>query len=116
MPKNTQFAIMTHLLHRNPKYWTDPDTFSPERWLKEEKLVGMDTRGFTFLPFGAGGHNCIGYKFATYEAKLIMAHMIRALRVEIAPSQRDVEHTFTTIITMKAKPTLKVVVKPRKLE
>lgn len=114
IPKDTQLAILVHLMHRHPKYWTDPETFTPERWQKKERVAGMDTSGFTFLPFGAGGHNCIGYKFATYEAKLIIAHMVRALRVEIAPSQREVEHTFTSMGTTKAKPGLKVVVKARK--
>lgn len=114
IPKDTNLVVLTHLLHRHPNYWTDPETFSPERWLNGETASGMDTRNFTFLPFGAGGHNCIGYKFATIEAKLIMAHLVRALRVEIAPSQRDVKHEFTTIITMKAKPGLKIVIKPRK--
>ena len=112
IPKDTTLCVPVHLMHRHPKYWEDPELFSPERWMK---CGGMDNRGFTFLPFGAGGHNCIGYRFATYEAKLIMAHMVRALRIEIAPSQRDVEHTFTSSVTMKAKPGLKVVVKPRKV-
>jgi cytochrome P450 len=115
IPKGTHLVIPTHLLHRNPNFWTEPETFKPERWVDKDSngAGGIDTRGFTFLPFGAGGHNCIGYKFATLEAKLIIAHMSRTLRVEIAPSQRNVEHTFTSTITMKAKPGLKVVVKPR---
>jgi len=33
------------------------------------------------------------------------------MRVKIAPSQCNVEHAFTNIVTMKAKPGLKVVVK-----
>ena len=113
IPKDTTLCIPVHLMHRHPKHWDNPETFSPERWLKSS-VTGLDTRCFTFLPFGAGGHNCVGYRFATYEAKLIMAHIIRKLRIEIAPSQRDVEHTFSTTVTMKAKPGLKVVVKPRK--
>ena len=116
IPKDTTLCIPAHLMHRHPKHWDNPETFSPERWLEPTVTnTGLDTRGFTFLPFGAGGHNCIGYRFATYEAKLIMAHIITKLRVEIAPSQRDVEHTFSTTVTMKAKPGLKVVVKPRKV-
>ena len=115
IPSGTNLVVPVHLLHRHPKYWgPDPEAFQPERWLSEGGGGGgMDTKGFTFLPFGAGGHNCIGYRFATLEAKLIMAHMVRALRIEIAPSQRGVEHTFTALITMKAKPGLKVVVKQR---
>ena len=115
IPKGTNLVIPVHLLHRNPNYWKDPETFKPERWMDRgfKGSTGMDNRAFTFIPFGAGGHNCIGYKFATLEAKLIMAPIIRALRVEIAPSQRKVNHTFTNIVTMKAKPGLKVVFKAR---
>lgn len=116
IPPGTNCVVPVHLLHRHPKYWgLDAEKFQPERWLSKENSggIGIDTKGFTFLPFGAGGHNCIGYRFATLEAKLIMAHMVRALRVEIAPSQRDVEHTFTSLITIKTKPGLKVVVKQR---
>lgn len=118
VPAGTNLVIPVHLLHRHPKYWgPDAEAFQPERWLVDKNgsggvaSGGIDTKGFTFLPFSAGGHNCIGYKFATMEAKLIMAHMVRALRVEIAPSQRDVEHTFTTLITMNTKPGFMVVVK-----
>lgn len=112
IPKDTSLAIPARLIHRHPKHWEDPETFSPERWLNST-VTGIDNRGFTFMPFGAGGHNCIGYRFATYEAKLILAHMVRAVRVEIAPSQRDVEFTVTSTVTTKPKPRLKVVIKPR---
>ncbi|CAB9518139.1 methylcoclaurine 3'-hydroxylase isozyme 1 [Seminavis robusta] len=115
IPKDTNLMLPVLLLHRNPKYWPEPEIFKPERWLGggDAGSGGMDSRNFTFLPFGAGGHNCIGYKFATYEAKMIVAQMVRAVRVEIAPSQRDVEHTFTNFVTMKAKPGLKIVFKAR---
>lgn len=115
VPRGTRLVIPIHLLHQNPKYWTDPEAFKPERWMKVDYKgsSGMDSRGFSFLPFGAGGHNCIGYKFATLEAKLIVSHIVRTLRVEIAPSQRDTEHTLNNFITLKAKPGLKVVFKAR---
>lgn len=114
IPPKTSFVIPVHLLHRHPKKWKDPETFRPERWLEEEKSVsGLDTRDYTFLPFGAGGRFCIGYRLAQIEAKLIMASLVKSLRVEIAPSQRDIKHAFTTIVTMKAKPALKIVVKKR---
>lgn len=31
IPKDTVIMIPTYALHRNPEYWTDPDTFNPER-------------------------------------------------------------------------------------
>jgi len=122
IPSGTYLVIPVHLMHRHPKYWgDDANDFKPERWMAPTDNnnnsggsgSGIDTKGFTFLPFGAGGRSCIGYRFATIEARLIMAHIIRSLRVEMAPSQRGVEHTFTSMLTMKAKPGLKIIVKER---
>lgn len=116
IPPKTMIMIPVHLLHRHPLYWDDPDTFSPERFLDPDRRnsgSGFGNRNFTFLPFSGGARNCIGYRFATMEAQMIVATIIRSLRVEIAPSQRDVDFTFTAIVIMKAKPSVKIVVKKR---
>jgi cytochrome P450 len=116
IPPQTRLVISPHLIHRHPHYWDDPDTFQPERWIHdnaEEKDKFNERIRFAFLPFSAGGRNCIGEKFATVEAKLILVHMVRAFILQIAPSQRDTEHEFTSFITMKAKPGLKISVKSR---
>ena len=76
-------------------------------------FVGVERRRFAFIPFSAGGRNCIGQKFATMEAYLIVAALVRAFHFDIAPSQKDVEHTFVPQFTMKAKPALCIVVKKR---
>eukprot|EP00977_Amphora_coffeiformis_P019936 scaffold7670_cov160-Amphora_coffeaeformis.AAC.2 len=112
VPANTRIALSPHLLHRNPKYWDDPESFKPERWINVSDAEA-ERRRFAFFPFSTGGRNCIGQNFATLETQLIVAAIVRAFRVEIAPSQKDVEHTFTTSITMKSKPLLRIVVHER---
>ena len=109
IPEGTRFVIPIHLLHRHPLYWDEPELFKPERWetMDEERVR------FAFLPFSAGGRNCIGQRFATIEAKLILAPLIRNLRFQVAPSQRDADFTFTNFITMKSKPSLKIVAQSR---
>jgi cytochrome P450 len=82
------------------------------RWINVSK-EDLDRRRYAFFPFSMGGRNCIGEKFAVMEAYLIMAALIRAFEFEIAPSQQNVEHTFTSSITMKTKPDLRIVVKNR---
>lgn len=112
IPAETRLVIPPHLLHRHPHYWDDPETFRPERWLNvtnEER----ERRRFAFLPFSAGSRNCIGQRFATIEAQLIVAPLIRAFRVQVAPSQRDTDFTFTSFITMKTRPDLNIVVQKR---
>lgn len=112
----TRLLISVYLLHHHPKYWKDPETFSPERWIFEsdqEKEKFMSDIRFAFIPFSAGGRNCIGQRFATIEAKLILAELIRSFVFKAAPSQSDTKFTLTSFVALKTKPRLKVVVKER---
>jgi len=115
IPSSTRLVMSPFLLHRHPKYWPHrPNVFYPERWLgKEDAIAGGRLHHFAFMPFGAGGRSCIGQRFAVTEAKLIMATLVRNLAVEIAPSQRDVDFTFSAMGTMKSKPILKICAKAR---
>lgn len=112
VPPKTRIVIPPFILHRHPLYWDDPDVFRPERWInvsEEER----NRRRFAYLPFSAGGRNCIGQNFATFEALMIVAPLVRAFCIQVAPSQRNIEFTFTSFVTMKTKPNLKIVVKKR---
>jgi cytochrome P450 len=110
IPEYTRFVIPIHLLHRHPHYWDEPEVFQPDRW----ETMDEDRVRFAFLPFSAGGRNCIGQRFATIEAKLILAPLVRNFRFQVSPSQRDANFSFTNIITMKSKPALKIVAQSRK--
>jgi cytochrome P450 len=113
----TRLLISVYLLHHHPKYWKDPETFLPERWLfksDEERERFMSDIRFAFIPFSAGGRNCIGQRFATIEAKLILAELIRSFVFKVASSQSDVKFTLTSFVALKTKPRLKVIVKERK--
>ena len=61
-------------LHRHEKYWPNPDVFDPERFLgeREQEIVPG-----TYLPFGQGPHTCVGAGFASLEASLIIASLVR---------------------------------------
>ena len=112
IPAHTRIAISPHIMHRHPKYWDDPEAFQPERWINVSQLE-VERRRFAFIPFSTGGRNCIGQRFATMEVHLIIAAVVRAFSLQVAPSQKDVEHTFTSHVTMKAKPALCIAVNAR---
>jgi cytochrome P450 len=111
IPSGIRLVIPFHLLHRHPDHWSNPLMFTPERWLNNEETDARHK--FCYLPFSAGGRNCIGQRFAQIEANLILANIIRAFSIQLAPSLRDKEVEFTSFGTMKGKPAVKICVKAR---
>jgi len=112
IPPRTRLILSPYILGRHPKYWDDPNAFKPERWLDKTEEFSARIR-FAFFPFSAGGRNCIGQRFATMEAKLIMAELIRSFVFDLAPSQKGTNFSLSNLIVMRPKPDLKVVVKSR---
>jgi len=101
VPPKTRIIIPPFLLHRHPLYWDDPHEFRPERWIDASE-EDRNRRRFSCVPFSAGLRNCIGQNVATFEALLNVAPLVRAFRIQVAPSQRNIEFSFT-FITMKSK-------------
>jgi cytochrome P450 len=68
--------------HRDPKYFADPERFSPERWLD-----GLATRlpKFAYYPFGGGQRICIGSHFALMEAAIILSTIGQKYKFTLAP-------------------------------
>ncbi|KAK7863015.1 hypothetical protein R5R35_010765 [Gryllus longicercus] len=66
-------------LHKDPKYWDDPETFDPERFSEENK---HKITPFTYMPFGVGPRICIGNRFALLEAKVALAHLLRHFSIQ----------------------------------
>ncbi|PWB23233.1 cytochrome P450 [Flavobacterium sp. HTF] len=71
--KGTLIGVSFYELHRNPKYWNNPDEFIPERFLGDQKKISMQY----FYPFGAGPRMCIGAGFAIYEMCLVISHIVK---------------------------------------
>jgi cytochrome P450 len=83
-------------LQRDPRWWTEPLEFRPERWLTREGDGPLQfdprtpghPRG-AYLPFGAGPRICIGEHFAWVESISMLAEIGRAWKVQIeAPPLR----------------------------
>lgn len=51
--------------HNNPKYWAEPERFRPERLLTK-----TGSRAAAFAPFGDGGRQCVGMRFAKAASKV----------------------------------------------
>ena len=67
-------------MHREPKYWPQPDTFIPERWLVSSDDSLHPIKG-AWRPFEFGPRNCIGQELALLELKLVMVMTLRELNI-----------------------------------
>ncbi|XDD50404.1 cytochrome P450 [Leptospira sp. WS92.C1] len=66
----TNVAICIYLIHRDPRYWKNPESFWPERFLEENS---KDRPKYAYIPFGGGPRICIGNVFAMTEGILILS-------------------------------------------
>jgi len=83
--QRTRIHIPIFALHRNVRLWDNPTGFDPDRFTAEH--VKKRSR-YAFLPFGGGPRICIGASFATTEAAVILAEMVRAFRFRALPGHK----------------------------
>ncbi|XP_057980160.1 cytochrome P450 76T24-like [Malania oleifera] len=71
VPKNAQILVNVWAINRDPNSWSNPNSFSPERFLESK----IDYRGqnFEFLPFGSGRRMCPGLPLAHRMMHMILA-------------------------------------------
>jgi cytochrome P450 len=70
IPAGSIILMSQYVMHHNPRYYTDPDLFYPDRWNKELK---SHLPRFSYFPFGGGIRGCIGEPFAWLEGILLIA-------------------------------------------
>jgi cytochrome P450 len=76
---DAQLTIPQWLVHRDGRWYDDPDAFRPERWTDEFESELPD---YAYYPFGGGPRHCIGMRFARMESKLAIATLARRYRFE----------------------------------
>jgi cytochrome P450 len=92
----TRVHIPIFALHRNTRLWESPNAFDPDRFAADK--VKARSR-YAFLPFGGGPRVCIGASFATIEAAVILAVLVRVFR-------------FLPVAGHKPKPVARVTLRP----
>ncbi len=107
VPKGTTVLMPQWVVQRDPRFYTDPDAFRPERWL-DERIKTLPK--FAYFPFGGGPRVCIGQQFAMMELVLILATIAQKFRFRLQPGAAvAVQPTFT----LRPVPGVPGVVEPR---
>jgi cytochrome P450 len=79
LPPKTTLFINIYGMHRNPKYFPDPERFDPNRFTPQrEKQIAR----CSYIPFSSGPRNCIGNQFALIEGHIVLAALIQRVTFE----------------------------------
>ncbi len=85
IPARSDVLISAYSMHRHPEYWPDPETFDPGRFVAGPAGKRPSS---AYLPFGAGSRTCLGSRFGTMEAMLVLATVAQKYRLERVAGQR----------------------------
>ncbi|OKH38111.1 cytochrome P450 [[Phormidium ambiguum] IAM M-71] len=66
-----------YLTHQREDLYPEPKKFKPERFLERQFSP------YEFLPFGAGARRCIGFAFAQFEMKMVLAKMLSRFDLQL---------------------------------
>jgi cytochrome P450 len=88
------FIAPTWVVHRDRRWFEEPEAFRPERW--EGDLARRLPR-FAYFPFGGGPRQCIGSSFATMEAVLLLATIAQRFRLSLLPGQQVKPTPYVTL-------------------
>lgn len=89
-----------YLTHHREDLYPEPKRFKPERFLERQFSP------YEFLPFGGGNRRCIGYAFALFEMKLVLATVLSRFQFSlvdnrpIKPVRRGITMTPTGGVKM----------------
>jgi cytochrome P450 len=82
IPPGASVTSSQWVMHRDPRYYNQPDAFRPERW---SEPATKDLPRCAYFPFGAGPRQCIGSGFAMMEAVLVLAAIAQVWRFNLVP-------------------------------
>jgi len=79
--KGSLVILSQWVVHRDPRWWNEPEAFNPERWISDSRLPAPGSRPkYSYFPFGGGTRVCIGEAFAWTEAILLLATIAQRWR------------------------------------
>ncbi|KAH9507956.1 hypothetical protein Btru_052455 [Bulinus truncatus] len=81
IPQNTYLCLNNHTQLMNPKVITNPEEFSPERWIREDGEMEK-VHPYLLTPFSLGRRMCAGRRFAEQELVIMLAKILTKFKLE----------------------------------
>ncbi len=107
IPPTAIIMMSPFVVHRDPRWYPEPEKFDPERFLPEAVAARPK---FSYFPFGGGARVCIGERFAWMEGVLLLATLAQKWRLRLVPG-----HPVETraLITLRARHGMQMTVDAR---
>lgn len=112
IPSGTRLIVNLWKMHRDPKVWSDPLDFQPDRFLQNHVNVDIWGQNFELLPFGSGRRSCPGITFATQVLHLTLAQLLHGFELGTLLSSPIDMTESPGIVNRKATP-VEVTLTPR---
>jgi cytochrome P450 len=93
-PSGATMLMSQWVMHRDPRYYEDPDRFQPERWV--QGLADRLPAG-AYFPFGDGPRRCIGQGFAMLEAAIVIGTLAQRFQFRLVPGQAVLPEPLITL-------------------
>jgi sterol 14alpha-demethylase len=95
-------AASPAISNRIAEDFPNPDAFDPDRYEKprQEDLINR----WTWIPFGAGRHRCVGAAFATMQIKAIFSVLLREYDFEMAQPADSYHNDHSKMVVQLARP------------
>lgn len=87
-----QIMFSPYLVHRDPRWWSEPEVLRPERWLQRATPEARRA----YIPFGAGPRICLGMHLSLYQLATASAHL--ATYYDVAVNDADPPASFDVVL------------------
>ncbi|MFE7743587.1 cytochrome P450 [Nocardia sp. NPDC057455] len=95
-------AATPAISNRIPEDFPDPDAFDPGRYLDPEQADLVNR--WTWIPFGAGRHRCVGAAFALMQLKAIFSLLLRDWEFEMTQPSETYRNDHSKMVVQLAQP------------
>ena len=102
IPVGTMVAASPRVSNRIEEDFPDAELFDPGRYLdpRQEDLVNR----WTWIPFGAGKHRCVGNAFAMMQMKAIFSVILRDFEFELAQAPETYRDDVSKMVIQLEQP------------
>jgi sterol 14-demethylase len=98
----TMVAASPSVSNRDPQAFADPERFDPDRYLAPREDDAANP--WSWIPFGAGRHRCVGAAFAMMQLKAIFSVLLRSYEFELTQPPETYRNDHSKMVVQLAQP------------